>query len=198
MECFTESDIDYVCNKISKYFETNDNNNITPYIDQLNKKVRTFLCNKKYVEEFDPDIFVKYIINNIKDHKVKSNMHVGVLAAQSIGEPVTQSALSYFHKLTGDADSSNGLKELYNITHNKFDYSIAEFYLKNKNPDSALKKKILNSMKFTTLNELVLDVVYNGFTLRFYLCKHTIFKFRMHPKTIFEFMKNYLKKKIVF
>jgi len=192
MESFTESDIAYICNKISKKYENNEN--ITPYFDQLNKKVKTFLCNKQKVEEFDPDIFVNYIINNIENHRVKSNIHVGVLAAQSIGEPVTQSALSYFHKLTGDADSSNGLKELYNVTHNKLEYSVAEFYLKYKDPDSALKKKVLNSMKFTTLNDLVLDVVYNGFTLRFYLCKHTIFKFRMHPKTIFEYIKNYLKK----
>ena len=166
MESFTESDIAYICNKISKKYENNEN--ITPYFDQLNKKVKTFLCNKQKVEEFDPDIFVNYIINNIENHRVKSNIHVGVLAAQSIGEPVTQSALSYFHKLTGDADSSNGLKELYNVTHNKLEYSVAEFYLKYKDPDSALKKKVLNSMKFTTLNDLVLDVVYNGFTLRFY------------------------------
>jgi len=192
MESFTESDIDFICNKISKKYETNEN--IIPYIDRINEKVRAFLRNKQKVKDFDTDTFVNYIIGNIEIHKVKSNMYVGVLAAQSIGEPVTQSALSYFHKLTGDADSSNGLKELYNITHNKLDYSVAEFYLKNKDPDSTLKKKVLNNMKYTTLNSVVLDVVYNGFTLRFYLCKHTIFKFRMHPKTIFEYIKSYLKK----
>jgi len=192
MENFTKSHIDYICDKISKKYQKDEN--ILQYINQVNKKVRTFLCNKQKVEGFDSDIFVDYIIRNIENHKVKSNTRVGVLAAQSIGEPVTQSALSYFHKLTGDADSSNGLKELYNITHNKMDYSVAEFYLKNQYPDSALKKKVLNSMKYTTLNSVVLDVVYNGFTLRFYLCKHTIFNFRVHPKTIFEYIKNYLKK----
>jgi len=192
MEYFKDSDIDYVCNKISKKYETDKN--ITPYIDRLNIMVKTFLSNKQVVENFDLDMFANHIINNIENRKVKSNTHVGVLAAQSIGEPVTQSALSYFHKLTGDADSSNGLKELYNVTHNKLDYSVAEFFLTNKDPDSAFKKKVLNSMKYTTLNDVVLDVVYDGFTLRLYLCKHTIFKFRMHPKTIYEYIKNYLKK----
>jgi len=39
------------------------------------------------------------------------------------------------------------------------DYSVAEFFLTNKDPDGAFKKKVLNSMKYTTLNVVVLDVV---------------------------------------
>ena len=49
------------------------------------------------------------IIKHISSRKVEPNTHVGILAAQSIGEPVTQSALSYFHKLAGD-DTINVLK----------------------------------------------------------------------------------------
>ena len=83
MEYFKDSDIDYVCNKISKKYETDKN--ITQYIDRLNKMVKTFLSNKQVVENFDLDMFANHIINNIENRKVKSNTHVGVLAAQSIG-----------------------------------------------------------------------------------------------------------------
>ncbi|OUM57195.1 hypothetical protein PIROE2DRAFT_65144 [Piromyces sp. E2] len=139
MENFTTEDIDYICNKILKNFELNKN--LIPYVNQVCEKVKIFLSKKSKVKNFDDDLFTGYIVDKINNRKVKENTHVGVLAAQSIGEPVTQSALSYFHKLTGDANSSNGLKELCNVTHNKLDYSVAEFYLKSNNPDGALKKK---------------------------------------------------------
>lgn len=190
MEHFPECDIDYICNKISKNFE--ENKDLTSYIKEVNEKVKTFLKKKLKSEKIDCDLFVQYIVDNIKSRRIKENTHVGILAAQSIGEPVTQSALSYFHNLTGESDNINGLKELYNVTHNKMDFSVAEFYLKSKDYDSLSKKIILNSMKYMSLNDVILDVVYDGFTLRFYLCKHTIFAFRFHPQFIFDKVKKYL------
>ncbi|KAG4082355.1 hypothetical protein H8356DRAFT_1386492 [Neocallimastix lanati (nom. inval.)] len=82
------------------------------------KKIRKFLEQKRKSPNFKPDEFVKIVINHINSHKVAANTHVGILAAQSIGEP-------------GD-DTINGLKELYNITHNKTELSVVEFYLKTR------------------------------------------------------------------
>jgi len=74
------------------------------------KKIRKFLEPKRKSPNFKPAEFVKMVVNYINSHKVKANTHVGILATQSIVEPVTQSVLSYFHKLAGD-DTINGLKE---------------------------------------------------------------------------------------
>ncbi|ORX41414.1 hypothetical protein BCR36DRAFT_266246, partial [Piromyces finnis] len=163
MEKFPDSDIDYICNEIHKNFEKNKN--LTSYINQINEKVKTFLKKKNKSEIIDRDKFIKYIVDKIEFRMIKENIHVGILAAQSIGEPVTQSALSYFHNLTSSSDNTNGLKELYNITHNKMDYSIAEFYFKSKDYDRVLKKTVMSNMEYKTLNDVVLDVVYDGFTL---------------------------------
>ncbi|ORX42871.1 beta and beta-prime subunits of DNA dependent RNA-polymerase [Piromyces finnis] len=192
MESLSEIEINCICDKISKNFEKDEK--LQPYISEINDKVRTFLSKKPKSEKFNPDKFVNYIIQKIEDKKIKSNTHVGILAAQSIGEPVTQLALSYFHKLNGDKDNIDGVKELHNITKNKVDYDVVEFYLKSKDYDSNLKKKILNSMRYIALNDVVLDVVYDGFCLRFFLCKQAIFKYKIHPKIIFNCIKEYLEK----
>ena len=120
-EYFSESDINYICNKISNPF-SNEIIHFQVCIKNLLQKIKKFLEQKRKSPNFKPDEFVKIVINHINSHKVTANTHVGILAAQSIGEPVTQSALSYFHKLTGD-DTINDLKELYNITHNKTESS---------------------------------------------------------------------------
>jgi len=191
LEPVLESDIDYICNEIFKKYE--NNKVLLPYIKTVTSKVRNFLKKKPKSENFKRDKFIEYIFNHIESRKVKANTHVGVLAAQSIGEPVTQSALSYFHKLTGDEDAMNSLKELYNITHNKIELSVVEFHLKSKDYDSKLKRRILNSMNYVTLRDVVLDVAYDGFILRLYLCPHTIFKVRVHPFIIFKYLKEYLE-----
>ncbi|ORX49560.1 hypothetical protein BCR36DRAFT_291552 [Piromyces finnis] len=120
MQYFPVEDIDYICNKIYKNFE--ENKRLTSYIDQVNNKVRNYLKKKIKAEEIDCDKFAKIIVDKIKSRMIKENTHVGILATQSVGEPVTQSALSYFHKL--NTNDNNELKELYKLTHNKMDYSI--------------------------------------------------------------------------
>ncbi|KAG4081637.1 beta and beta-prime subunits of DNA dependent RNA-polymerase [Neocallimastix lanati (nom. inval.)] len=190
-EYFSESDINYICNKISNPF-SNEIIHFQVYIKNLLQKIRKFLEQKRKSPNFKPDEFVKIVINHINSHKVAANTHVGILAAQSIGEPVTQSALSYFHKLAGD-DTINGLKELYNITHNKTELSVVEFYLKPDDYDEDSKERILNSFKYINLKDIVLDVVYNGFNLRFYLYSHSVFAHRLHPLIIHQAIKQYLK-----
>jgi len=49
-------------------------------------------------------------------------------------------------------------------------------------------------MQYTSLNDVVLDVVYDGFNMRIYLCSHTIYNLRIHPKIIHMYIKEYLKK----
>jgi len=192
MDNISEADITYICKKIFKYFEKDEL--LLPYIENSLIKVKNFLRKKHKTETFNRDKFAKYIIDYISNRKIKENIHVGVLAAQSIGEPVTQSALNYFHKVMGDSYVSNGLKDLYNITHNKTELSIVEFYLKPGEYDMALKSRVIKSMQYTNLNDVVLDIVYDGFNLRIYLCSHTIYNLRIHPKIIYLYIKDYLKK----
>ncbi|KAG4104362.1 hypothetical protein H8356DRAFT_1419407 [Neocallimastix lanati (nom. inval.)] len=134
-EYFSESDINFICNKIYNPFS----NEIVHF---------------KKSPNFKPEEFVKMVINHINSHKVAANTHVGILAAQSIGEPVTQLALSCFHKLAGD-DTINGLKELV----------VDEFYLKPEIMMKIQKIEFLNSFKYINLKDIVLDIVYDGFNL---------------------------------
>ncbi|ORX78477.1 beta and beta-prime subunits of DNA dependent RNA-polymerase [Anaeromyces robustus] len=188
----SETDINYICNKILNQYK-DENEQFISYVESALLKIRKYLEKKPKSENFKPDAFAEIIIKRINSRKVKSKTHVGIIAAQSIGEPVTQSALSYFHKLSGGDENINGLKELYKITHNKFDFSTVEFYLKPGDYDDTLRQKILNSMKYVNLNRVVLDVVYDGFNLRFYLYPHVIYSLKMHPSLILQRIKKYLK-----
>ncbi|KAL6621154.1 hypothetical protein U3516DRAFT_862998 [Neocallimastix sp. 'constans'] len=166
------NNINYICNKISNLF-SNAIIHFQVYIKNLLQKIRKFLVQKRKSPNFKPDKFVKIVINHINTHKV--NTLVGILEVQSIGEPVTQSALSYFHKLAGD-DTIN-----------------VEFYLKPENYDEDSKERILNSFKYINLKDIVLDIVYDGFNLRFYLYSYTVFVIRLHPLIIHQIFKQYLK-----
>lgn len=57
------------------------------------------LRHKPNLDSFNKEKFVKVVIEHIDNKRVKPSTHVGIIAAQSLGEPVTQLALSYFHKL---------------------------------------------------------------------------------------------------
>jgi len=82
-----------ICNKISNPY-SNENIHFLVYNENLFQKIRKFLEQKKKSQNFKPDNFFKKIKNNINSHKVKANTYVGILEAQSIGEPVTQLVLS--------------------------------------------------------------------------------------------------------
>ncbi|ORX43041.1 hypothetical protein BCR36DRAFT_400121 [Piromyces finnis] len=114
IQYFSVEDIDYICNEISKNFK--ENKRLIPYIDQINNKVRNYLKKKIKAEEID--------------------------SAQSVGEPVTQSALSYFHKL--NTNDNNELKELYKLTHNKMDYK----YYDEERIKEFLESKINNIVNY--------------------------------------------------
>ncbi|KAG4082836.1 hypothetical protein H8356DRAFT_1299623 [Neocallimastix lanati (nom. inval.)] len=149
-EYFSESDINNICNKISNPF-SNEIIHFQVCIKNLLQKIKKFLEQKRKSPNFKPDEFVKIVINHINSHKVTANTHVGILAAQSIGEPVTQSALSYFHKLTGD-DTINDLKEVIihqtikqylkdsNNILGKWDssFNLENLYIEFKNPASKI------------------------------------------------------------
>jgi len=71
--------------------------------------------------------------------------------SQSIGEPVTQLALSYFHKLSNDAITFNGLKDLHDIIHNRMELDTVSLYIKPENYDIKDYAKMVNSFFYTRL-----------------------------------------------
>ncbi|KAL6632838.1 hypothetical protein U3516DRAFT_734866 [Neocallimastix sp. 'constans'] len=120
-----------ICNKISNPY-SNENIHFLVYNENLFQKIRKFLEQKKKSQNFKPDNFFKKVINNINSHKVKANTYVGILEAQSIGEP-----------LAGD-DTINGLKESI-ITYNKTELRAVEFYLKSENYKDSRERILSNA-----------------------------------------------------
>jgi len=186
-----ESKIDNICEEILEYYK--EDKRFIPYVEKIIIKIKKFLCHKSNLDSFDKEIFVKEIIKRINNKRVKVKTHVGIIAAQSIGEPVTQLALSYFHKLSNDAITFNGLNELHNIIHNRMELDTISLYIKPGNYDIKEYTKMVNSFFYTSLNELVVDVAYDGFTLRIYLCSHILYAIKIHPLVIFNILKEYLE-----
>lgn len=51
---------------------------------------------------------------------------------------------------------------------------------------------MINALYYRNLNIFILDVVYDGFTLRLYLCSHTLYNLRIHPLIVFQILTEYL------
>jgi len=81
----------------------------------------------------------------------------------------------------------------HNIIHNRIELDTVSLYIKPGNHDRKDYAKMINSFFYRSLNDLVVDVTYDGFTLRIYLCSHTLYAIRIHPFIIFNILKEYLE-----
>lgn len=115
-------------------------------------------------DEFDE--IVTYFRKTIMLAKVEGGEMVGFVAAQSIGEPVTQSNLKSFHKSGTGKTVSLGLprvKELLSITKN-IKTPITKIILDdNYKNDKVIASKIASYLKYTTLRDVVdsVDIYYD-------------------------------------
>ena len=115
-------------------------------------------------EEFDE--IVEYFYNTIKLSKVEGGEMVGFIAAQSIGEPVTQLNLKSFHKSGTGKTVTGGLvriKELLGVSKN-IKTPVMEIILEDKyKTDKLIARRIASYLKFTTLHDVVekVDICYD-------------------------------------
>ncbi|AEQ60694.1 DNA directed RNA polymerase (II) subunit 1 [Acanthamoeba castellanii mamavirus] len=115
-------------------------------------------------QEFDE--IVDYFKKTIMLAKVEGGEMVGFVAAQSIGEPVTQTNLKSFHKSGTGKTVSGGLvrvKELLGISKN-IKTPITEIILEEKyKNDKITASRIASYLKYTTLRDVVekADVIYD-------------------------------------
>jgi DNA-directed RNA polymerase II subunit RPB1 len=108
------------------------------------------------------DTIVNEIITTFKKSLVSPGEMVGITAAQSVGEPLTQLTLSSFHKAgSGVAGLQGGprLKEILGYVKN-IGTPLMFIYLKDEyRGNSSIVEKIAAKIKYTTLNNIVEKIV---------------------------------------
>lgn len=108
----------------------------------------------------------EYITNTIKKAIVEGGEMVGMIGAQSIGEPITQLTLKDFHKAGTGKSASIGLprvKELLGVTR-KIKTPIIRIVLEDKyKKDKNIARKIASYLKYTTLSDVIdkVDIYYD-------------------------------------
>ncbi len=154
-------------NNKMKIEDTNINKILFGYI------VKTVLAPKRIITEYklNKEIFDKYIniiINKFNKNLIEPCAMIGCLAAQSIGEPLTQLTLKAFHKI-GQPSVSNTLQgvprmnELLTISklpkESQMNVVLKEEYKTNKD----IADKMASYMRHTTLGELrtKVDIYYD-------------------------------------
>lgn len=129
------------------------------------------LCPKKCTNEYklsteEFDELVSYFNQTIRLARVEGGEMVGFVAAQSIGEPVTQSNLKSFHKAGTGKAVTGGLvrvKELLGVTKN-IKTPVTRIILEDKYcNDKIIATKIASFLKYTTLRDVVdtVDIYYD-------------------------------------
>jgi DNA-directed RNA polymerase beta' subunit len=184
---------EYILNKIDKLLyedmhilcmtnlERNNNKSIKYNDEKQSKKLlqialHSYLAPKRCIEEYK---WNKYKFDTVIDNilleynraRVQPGEMVGVVAAQSIGEPATQLTLNTFHS-TGAARGGQlgGLprfKELLNKSKNPKVPQTIVYFDENIKNDETLVHKIASYVKYTTLIDVSskVDVFYDPFPL---------------------------------
>jgi DNA-directed RNA polymerase II subunit RPB1 len=167
MNKYLKSDLEpeYIINKLKElceYCKINNNNNGNRLFKLL---INVHLSPKQILikNKFNKEIF-NYLVENIKTKFLKSIAHpsemVGIVAAQSIGEPCTQLTLNTFHSsgISSAAQTVRGVprvKEILNISKNIKGPSTKIFIKENKNHDRNQCKDILNSLETTYIKDII-------------------------------------------
>lgn len=163
----TLSDLDpmYALNTINKMCEelyVHEHNKANKFLKML---IRCYLSPKKCIFDYKFNrLAFDYVINQIKQRFYDSIAHpsdmVGVVAAQSLGEPCTQLTLNTFH-LSGVASASKAvrgvprIKELISVSKNMKTPSM-NIYLKHDiASDDKKSTEVLNNIQTTLFKDLV-------------------------------------------
>jgi DNA-directed RNA polymerase II subunit RPB1 len=112
------------------------------------------------------DLLVKEIIDSFKKNLVEPGEMVGIVAAQSIGEPLTQMTLSSFHKTGAGVAGIQGtprIRELLGYTKNiQTPYMLIYMDEKYKN-DKVIVNKVASNLRYTIMKDIIknLDIIYD-------------------------------------
>jgi DNA-directed RNA polymerase II subunit RPB1 len=131
----------------------------------LKMLIRCYLSPKKVIFDYKYNkLAFDYVINQVKQRFYDSIAHpsemVGVVAAQSIGEPATQMTLNTFH-LSGVASASKAvrgvprMKELMSVTKNIKTPSMNIFLKDGYNGDDKKSTEVLNKVQTTYFRDIV-------------------------------------------
>jgi len=121
------------------------------------------LCPKRCTQEYklsdvEFDEILEYFKRTIMLSRVEGGEMVGFVAAQSIGEPVTQTNLKSFHKAGSGKTVAGGLvrvKELLGVTKN-LKTPMTKIILDEKyGKDKVTATKIASFLKYTTIKDVV-------------------------------------------
>jgi DNA-directed RNA polymerase II subunit RPB1 len=163
----TQTDLDpnYILDNIDKL-----NNDL--YINKNNKGnklfntlLKTYLSPKEILIKYRLNkLSFDYVIEQIKTKYLNSIAHpsemVGVVAAQSIGEPCTQLTLNTFHSagISSASQTVRGvprIKELLSVSKNIKGPSTKVYINQNINKDREKCKEILNSLETTYIKDII-------------------------------------------
>jgi DNA-directed RNA polymerase II subunit RPB1 len=131
----------------------------------LKMLIRCYLSPKKVIFDYKYNkLAFDYVINQVKQRFYDSIAHpsemVGVVAAQSIGEPATQMTLNTFH-LSGVASASKAvrgvprMKELMSVTKNIKTPAMNIFLKDGYNADDKKSTEVLNHVQTTYFRDIV-------------------------------------------
>lgn len=161
----------------SKIMKYNENKSIIKKYDEQRIKLlfKVYLydalsprkCTHEYqLTKDELNEITEYFRKNIMLAKVEGGEMVGFIAAQSIGEPVTQTNLKSFHKSGTGKTVSGGLvrvKELLGVSKN-IKTPITKIIMEDQyKSDKVIVSKIASYIKYTTLRDVVdsADICYD-------------------------------------
>jgi len=149
-------------NKISNELYLNNNNKGNKLLQIL---IKTYLSPKQVILKHRLNkLSFNYVLEQIKLKFLNSIAHpsemVGVVAAQSIGEPCTQLTLNTFHSagISSASQTVRGvprIKELLSVSKNIKGPSTKVYINKGINQDREKCKEILNSLETTYIKDII-------------------------------------------
>ena len=149
-------------NKISNELYLNNNNKGNKLLQIL---IKTYLSPKQVILKHRLNkLSFNYVLEQIKLKFLNSIAHpsemVGVVAAQSIGEPCTQLTLNTFHSagISSASQTVRGvprIKELLSVSKNIKGPSTKVYINKGINQDRDKCKEILNSLETTYIKDII-------------------------------------------
>ena len=144
-----------------KIFITNTfkNNNIIHILIDIHLNPKILITEFK-IQEYEYNIIYDNIINLFEKSKISPGEMVGIIAAQSIGEPATQMTLNTFH-FAGVSAKSNvtrgipRLTELLHLSKNMKSPSTKIFLKEEFNNDRNKSTYIKNKLEYIVLKDII-------------------------------------------
>jgi DNA-directed RNA polymerase II subunit RPB1 len=115
-------------------------------------------------EQFDT--IIDEIIRTFKNAIIHPGEMVGIVTAQSMGEPLTQMTLNMFHKTGGGSAGLQGVPRMIELLSYSKNIQMPYMYIYLKpefNQDKLIAQKIVSHLKYTIIKDLIkkIDIVYD-------------------------------------